>query len=444
MDSNKNQKETNEQLLDNQVQALQSLLNKLTAKVDVAEKDAQNASSTDSASNHNEAISDALKDTILLQGDLDDVEKSTEVLSKFSGSRSEHQRLADSIREQQRNAERLLQRLDADSSTADSDKIKEQQQRAKTLQRQFRAALLQYRSNTRANAQKERELLLSGAATPAELRQKKARSGHGTLNAAADVTTALQETVSMMNSEIEKSVANITAMQESTNRLRKTKDQYVAMDDVLKLSKSLIKTLEQADAVDRWLMLGGLVLFSLVAFNILRKRVWIPGLYTAFYIVRYVFTLGFAAGGSGAVESPHIGSEAVAQQIVHATITATATAVASQVAESIVGSATLAAAVESTLLSLTQVDVVPSALTLESLATTTGMDQVQSKAETSSEADKYAASDDTSKEQTSDNVRPPSHEQPENPKPKLPPGVSMNDRRHKYHLPVERPRREEL
>ncbi|KAJ2850796.1 Vesicle transport protein S20 [Coemansia brasiliensis] len=379
-----------------------------------------------------------------LQADLDDVEKDTQILSRFSGSRSEYQRMADSIREQQRSAERLLQRLDAASSAASSDKIKEQRQRAKTLQRQFRAALLQYRSNTRASAQKERELLLSGATTPAELRQKKARSGNATLNAAADVTTALQETVSMMNSEIEKSAANITAMQESSNRLRKTKDQYVIMDDVLKLSKSLIKTLEQADAVDRWLMLGGLVLFSLVAFNILRKRVWIPGLYTVFYIIRYIFTLGFAPGRSSAAESPHIDSDTVTQQIIYATTTTSIAAIVSQVAESMSGSDTFTTTLEPSLPSLTRVVSLSSTLTLETFATTTGMVHKNPKADRSSKANEDTASGDTSRKQKPDDAQPPSREQPEKPKQKLPPGINMNDRNRKYRLPVERPRKEEL
>ncbi|KAJ2850795.1 hypothetical protein IWW36_001610 [Coemansia brasiliensis] len=80
MASNKFQKETNEQRLDDQVQALQGLLNKLSAKVDIAEKNVQNASSADSAATHNEAISDALKDTILVDNALTTFESRLDML----------------------------------------------------------------------------------------------------------------------------------------------------------------------------------------------------------------------------------------------------------------------------------------------------------------------------------------------------------------------------
>ncbi|PIA14209.1 Sec20-domain-containing protein, partial [Coemansia reversa NRRL 1564] len=226
----------------------------------------------------------------------DELEVDIALLGKFSGPRDEQRRLSDSIREQQRTAERLIERLQLVVEDYDVEqqqikiqaRVQEQEQRAKQQQRSFRSALLKYRGNVEALAKKERELLLSGAATPAELRRRKARTGNAALNAASDVTTALQETVSMMNEEIDKSVSNIMAMEDSSEKLRKTKAQYIAMDDILKLSKNLIRTLEQADVLDRWLMLAGLVLFSLVAFNILRKRVWIPGLYTLFRILRYL------------------------------------------------------------------------------------------------------------------------------------------------------------
>ncbi|KAJ1927351.1 Vesicle transport protein S20, partial [Linderina pennispora] len=148
-------------------------------------------------------------------------------------------------------------------------------------------------------------LLLSGAATPSELRKRKARTGNAVLNAATDVTTALQETVSLMNEEIEKSARNITALQDSSDTLRKTKEQHLTLDSVMKTSANLIKSLEQADAMDRWMMLGGLVLFGMVVFNILRKRIWIPGLSTLFSLLRYVL-LGGSSKTAGAVTSPMV------------------------------------------------------------------------------------------------------------------------------------------
>ncbi|KAJ2723684.1 Protein transport protein sec20 [Coemansia sp. Benny D115] len=233
-----------------------------------------------------------------LESELDEVEKDIKLLGQFSGSRQEHDQFAESLRDQQRAFDRQIDRLlldyedhpDSKLRSTITDAATQLQTRASRLQRAFRSALLQYRTNAAGSAKRERELLLSGAATPAELRKRKARTGNSAaLSAAADVTTALQETVSMMNEEIDKSVGNIMAMQDSSEALKKTKAEYMTMDGVLKTSKNLIQALEQADAMDRWLMLGGLVLFVAVTFNILRKRIWIPGLSTLISIVRYIF-----------------------------------------------------------------------------------------------------------------------------------------------------------
>ncbi|KAJ2483644.1 Vesicle transport protein S20 [Coemansia sp. RSA 2131] len=378
-----------------------------------------------------------------LDDELAEAEKDVVLLSKFSGSRTEHEQLASSIREQQRRAERLIERLRTTSTDTSNH-----EQRTKQLQRTFRSALLQYRPNTRAQAQQERSLLLSGALTPAELRKKKVRTGNAALNAAADVTTALQETVSMMNDEIEKSAGNISAMRESSNKLRKTKGQYLAMDDVLKVSKNLVRTLEQADTVDRWLMLFGLVLFSLVAFNILRKRVWIPGLYTAFRVIRYVVTMGFSSSSSGssAAESPHVVSEFVTE-LVHAT-----TSLSSALMEASTASTGVTMTLEPTLLPVEYVQ--PSVEVLDTLATTSFgsrfTEQVIKSGEDTSSIDEDNTGDNKSSDDnksSGDNTDSKPEQKPPNTKAKpkkFPPGAGQLGGRRYYHLPVERPKREEL
>ncbi|KAJ1734825.1 Protein transport protein sec20 [Coemansia sp. Benny D160-2] len=240
--------------------------------------------------------------------DLDQAESDIGLLGEFSGTRDEHLRLAESIREQHRAAERVLERvemeLEVDSPHEDSGapsgvsgRVAGLRARLDSVQRDFRRALLRYRGNTERAAREERALLLSGATTAAELRRQKARAGGGssTLNAAADVTTALQETVTMMNDEIDKSVGNALALRDSTAAVQRTGDRYLTMHDVLRTSANLIRALERADAVDRWLMLAGLLLFALVSFNILRKRIWIPGLHSLFSVIRYVVVLAFGS-----------------------------------------------------------------------------------------------------------------------------------------------------
>ncbi|KAI9502428.1 Vesicle transport protein S20 [Coemansia spiralis] len=227
-----------------------------------------------------------------LSRDLDHAENDIAALGKFSGPRDEHRELSDAIRNQLRAVDRALARLELDTDTT------ELKARSLSVQRGFRQALLKYKENIAKTTKMERELLLSGAATPAELRRRKAQ-GNSALNVAADVTTALQETVSMMDQEIDKSVGNIMALEDSTDALRRTRSQYITLDDVLRTSGNLVRALERADAVDRWLMLAGLVLFALVSFNILRKRVWIPGLDTLLRAVGYIVWLPVRSAMAG-------------------------------------------------------------------------------------------------------------------------------------------------
>ncbi|KAJ1878792.1 hypothetical protein H4R99_000090 [Coemansia sp. RSA 1722] len=243
--------------------------------------------------------------------DMDAVEKDIQELGEFDGSRVEHRRICDSLRDEQRALERQLERLqlDIDGLAPETPALVARLQppvdlltkRLISMQRRFRASVLKYRDNLHGNAKREREMLLSGAATPAELRKRKVRTGNAVANAAVDLTTALQQTVGMMEEEIEKSVANMGALDESSGLLRKTKNEYGVMDNVLDRSRELIGLLEKADKVDRWLVLVGLLVFAAVAFNIVRKRVWIPGLSTLFGLLRYLL-FGWSAAKHGA---PH-------------------------------------------------------------------------------------------------------------------------------------------
>ncbi|KAJ2744722.1 Vesicle transport protein S20 [Coemansia sp. BCRC 34301] len=369
-----------------------------------------------------------------LVAELDEVEKDVVLLGKFSGSREEHRQFADSVRIQQRAAERIQQQLVADLEDCESDKrraelkepLEREEQRSKSLQRAFRQALLQYRPNAAGAAKRERELLLSGATTPAELRKRKVRAGNATLNAAADVTTALQETVSLMNAEIEKSAGNIYAMQESSAKLKKTQDEYNTLDSVLRTSKSLIQSLEQADALDRWLMLGGLVLFALVVFNILRKRIWIPGLSTLFALIRYVVLSAIGHSGKDSVAATASSSSPlVTQQLA---LLATSTTVF-DLSTTFVTS--LAALVAESVLDKVSADMTadPQHFTLATFSTTGEVDDVTliELEPQEEEAPEQQTSDDGALENQFVLVEEP-----------------VIDQRKIFTLPVERPVREEL
>ncbi|KAJ2329247.1 Vesicle transport protein S20 [Coemansia sp. RSA 2681] len=373
-----------------------------------------------------------------LVAELDEVEKDIVLLGKFSGSREEHRQFADSVRIQQRAAERIQQQLVADIEDCESDKrraelkepLEREEQRSRSLQRAFRQALLQYRPNAAGAAKQERELLLSGATTPAELRKRKVRAGNATLNAAADITTALQETVSMMDAEIEKSAGNIIAMQESSAKLKKTQDEYSTLNSVLRTSKSLIQSLEQADALDRWLMLGGLVLFALVVFNILRKRIWIPGLSTLFGLLRYLILAAIGRSGKDAVAATTIASSPlVTQQLA---ILATSTTVAELSTTTLITSL-VSLAVEPVL--DTASAEITSSSTLLTLATSSSTEGLEGVTISESESQDGAPRDDKVAGDTASENRFVLVEEPEEP---------IIDRRKVYTLPVERPVREEL
>ncbi|KAJ1958849.1 Vesicle transport protein S20, partial [Dipsacomyces acuminosporus] len=200
-----------------------------------------------------------------LSAEFDQVEKDIELLRQFGGSRDDFQQFSTSLRDQLRALERLSEQLsvELEDHYYDSDSQRQELQetlgkldkRKVTLQRSFRSALLQYRINSTNSAKKERELLLSGATTPMELRKRKAKTGNAVVNTASEVTAALKDTVQLMNEEIEKSVKNITTLQDSSDRLKKTNEEHKTLESILRASKNLIKALEQADAVDRWLML---------------------------------------------------------------------------------------------------------------------------------------------------------------------------------------------
>ncbi|KAJ1924662.1 Vesicle transport protein S20 [Coemansia sp. RSA 455] len=415
-----------------------------------------------------------------LVAEQDEIEKDIALLGKFSGSREDHRQFADSVRSQQRAAERIQQQLLADIEDCDNAKrqaeleepLEREEKRSRALQRAFRLALLQYRPNAAGAAKQERELLLSGATTPAELRKRKVRAGNATLNAAADVTTALQETVSMMDAEIEKSAGNIIAMQESSAKLKKTQDEYSTLDSVLRTSKSLIQSLEQADALDRWLMLGGLVLFSLVVFNILRKRIWIPGLSTLFSLIRYlVLSVVSRIGKDSVVAAVSTSSPLVVQQLATSTAvselpTALVTSLVALVSESVLVTETAQASADSqpsTLDTLSSTRLIEEETPLIEVhpqddAQDDAADddaQVDSPVDDDTQEDdpaddaqedNSAANDDvTQPEEQADDELPivveepvvSMEEEPEEPRPVI-------DQRKIYTLPVERPVREEL
>ncbi|KAJ2890252.1 hypothetical protein IWW38_004240, partial [Coemansia aciculifera] len=71
-----------------------------------------------------------------LSAELDEVDKDIALLAKFSGSREEHRQFADSVRIQQRAAERIHQKLVADIEE-DCENEKQRKELTESLEKEY-------------------------------------------------------------------------------------------------------------------------------------------------------------------------------------------------------------------------------------------------------------------------------------------------------------------
>jgi len=103
-----------------------------------------------------------------------------------------------------------------------------------------------------------------------------------------DVTEALRRTIGLMQGELERSVLSTQMLDSSSATLRSTSSTYDTLDNVLMMSKQLITALEQADRMDRALIIAGLVFFFLVVLFILKQRIIDRGLRMALFWTRFI------------------------------------------------------------------------------------------------------------------------------------------------------------
>lgn len=108
------------------------------------------------------------------------------------------------------------------------------------------------------------------------------------MQANSDVTDALRRTISLMQSELERSVLSTQLLDESTTTLRSTSLQHDTLNTVMSTSKHLVTALEKSDWLDRILILSGLAFFVLVVLFILKQRIVDRGLRIAFWWTRFV------------------------------------------------------------------------------------------------------------------------------------------------------------
>ncbi|KAI5478449.1 Sec20 family protein [Pseudohyphozyma bogoriensis] len=144
------------------------------------------------------------------------------------------------------------------------------------------------------------------------------------MSATADVTEGLRRTMQLMQQELDKSLVSNEILEASTATMQMTSDQYSTFSTLLETSKALIKTLEQADFLDRLIILFAFIFFGLCCAFIIKRRILDKGLRVAGALTRAV-----ARGGSGAKQELQKSVEDLAEPI--ATLASAATVVVSSI-----------------------------------------------------------------------------------------------------------------
>ncbi|KAJ1918262.1 Protein transport protein sec20 [Mycoemilia scoparia] len=219
---------------------------------------------------------------------IEDVNK----LRTFNGLSMNRVGLTQSIHEEIKNTGMQLDRLKIEATRYGdrfSNIVKDEQKAFDRLKSQFRQSVIKAEKNKHKQLKNDREMLLAGAVSPAELRKWRARDGDELVGTSNEITSTLRETVQIMEGELKKSHANISTLQESSRMLTESKKRHELLDDVMRVSRGLILKLERADWTDRMLMLFAFLFFVGVVLNIIRRRVWIPGSSLLFRWFKYVF-----------------------------------------------------------------------------------------------------------------------------------------------------------
>ncbi|ORY80328.1 Sec20-domain-containing protein [Protomyces lactucae-debilis] len=150
----------------------------------------------------------------------------------------------------------------------------------------YRRAVLKAQQNLQTTQQLDRDLLFgkAGKNTSSLMSRREERGSHAVLQASGDVTAELRRTHAMMSEELSRSALAQELLQGSSNSLKTLNEEYTAFETILAGSKRLIKELERADKMDRWLIVGALGFFIFVVSFILYKRIFSKGVNVIWWI----------------------------------------------------------------------------------------------------------------------------------------------------------------
>jgi len=172
------------------------------------------------------------------------------------------------------------------------------------LRQQFRAALLNSKREIDAVGPGKRSKVehtqedVEEAPDEHELNEKVEMNDGGVMANNQNLTDALRRTAQTLQEELEKSVLATQILETSTATIRSSTLRQEVLDTVMDTSKQLVKALEQADWLDRVLILAALLFFTLVVLFILKQRIIDRGFRLVFWWTR------FLPSGSAHVREP--------------------------------------------------------------------------------------------------------------------------------------------
>ncbi|KAJ3169123.1 Vesicle transport protein S20 [Geranomyces variabilis] len=159
------------------------------------------------------------------------------------------------------------------------DRVVHHEHQHRQLQLALRAANLQTKQNAERRAAAEREELLRGGTDRRQARMAKMQDANSALQASSELTSSLSQALGMLSNEVEKSEEMTKALDDSTQVMQKTSNEYRTLSMAVRSSRQLITKLQRRDWTDRLLLLFGLLVFTLTVLSILRRRlwIWVPG-----------------------------------------------------------------------------------------------------------------------------------------------------------------------
>ncbi|KAF1808971.1 hypothetical protein P152DRAFT_462025 [Eremomyces bilateralis CBS 781.70] len=186
----------------------------------------------------------------------------------------------------------------------------------KSTRSQFRRAQLQALRNDEIARKKEREQRF--AITPDVPTSNRPRRGHerqphedARVTAQSEVTDALQRTLELMQSEVERSRASQEVFEQSSRDLRGLAENYTDLDSLLSSSSTLLKSLLRTSKTDSWyLQTTFYLLLGTVLWLVFRRLLWSPiywlCLQPLFLLLRLSSYLLSASGILGSAQSSSI------------------------------------------------------------------------------------------------------------------------------------------